>query len=281
MLIQRVGRKGGIRVAYLDRREAETLLVSKNSGNQLLSVAGFAENCRVPREDWLPLPADEFEALLSPCAALHSEAVTILKIEFGLLDEFHETVLPAIVGSSDPNLTRRLIGGFSERVLEDLNRRYQLCQSQERGVELNFSPAGSSSTAFNFETRRFMGLHIDNHERLPLMARGQAFQLLNINLGRTSRYFCFVDHTVPALVDMLKINEEEFEVKYRHHTSRVKDLFLDQYADYPILRVEIAPGTAYIATTQNLIHDGATNKEGYDDISLLISGRFMMDDMET
>jgi hypothetical protein len=253
----------------------------RNGGCQRLSGGDFAENCYVPCDNWSTLSNDELTSLLSPLGALCSNAVTVLNIVPSLLDEFRERVLLALLRSTESGLNRRIIGDFTERLLKDLHRRYHIRRIRELGVDLNFSPACSPSTAFNFETQRFMGMHIDNHERLPLAARGEAFQLLNINLGRADRYFCFVDREVAALAELLGIAEEVFEAEYRHYTSKMKDLFMSRHADYPIIRIRIPPGCAYVATTQNLIHDGATNTEGESDITLLVSGRFEFDNMET
>ena len=39
--------------------------------------------------------------------------------------------------------------------------------------------------------------------------------------------------------------------------AKVSRLFLTKYPNYPVFRIKIEPGEAYIAPTENIIHDGA------------------------
>jgi hypothetical protein len=56
----------------------------------------------------------------------------------------------------------------------------------------------------------------------------------------------------------------------RHLTAA----FFRSYPDYPVVRVTLPPGHAYVAVTQYVIHDGATNTLGQPDVAFLLGGRF-------
>ena len=50
--------------------------------------------------------------------------------------------------------------------------------------------------------------------------------------------------------------------------------FMRCFPDYPVIRLRIAPNEAYIAPTENIIHDGSTLGKMYFDICLTIRGKF-------
>ncbi len=49
---------------------------------------------------------------------------------------------------------------------------------------------------------------------------------------------------------------------------------MKRYPDYPVIKVRVAPGEAYIAPTENMIHDGSTVGKQYPDIHLTLFGYF-------
>jgi hypothetical protein len=49
--------------------------------------------------------------------------------------------------------------------------------------------------------------------------------------------------------------------------------FLTLFCDYPVLRLRIQPGEAYIAPTENVVHDGSSMEMSVADISLSLRGR--------
>jgi hypothetical protein len=131
---------------------------------------------------------------------------------------------------------------------------------------------GQRSTAYDTANREFRGLHIDDHEKLPLDRRDDGFLLFNINLGVSERYFQFVNRTVRGLLDVLHAGRQnapgtDMTVK------DLKTLFFTRYPHYPVLRVRLRPLQAYLCQTQNIIHDGATNHSGHPDVSYLVAFR--------
>lgn len=129
---------------------------------------------------------------------------------------------------------------------------------------------GQPSTAFNFDTGAFMGLHIDNHQDLPLDERDRARTLCAVNLGFTERYLHFVNLSVSALLEMLA----EHGVAAPSRAEQLKDLFLNRFPDYPVIRLVLLPGHAYLCNTQNTIHDGATPEGDLPDVSFLTMNEF-------
>lgn len=101
------------------------------------------------------------------------------------------------------------------------------------------------------------GLHVDDGDGTPLLARKRAKNRLMVNLGEEPRYFLFVN--LPLQI----VYEGVFGSTVNTHESnpgmsRLGLLFMQKFSGYPIVRLQIKPGEAYIAPTANLIHDGST-----------------------
>ena len=48
--------------------------------------------------------------------------------------------------------------------------------------------------------------------------------------------------------------------------------FMQRYPDYPVIKVRVAPGEAYIAPTENMIHDASTVAKRVPDLHLTFLG---------
>lgn len=101
------------------------------------------------------------------------------------------------------------------------------------------------------------GLHVDNGEGASLIDRKTANNRLMVNLGEESRYFLFINLPLQTIYEIAfnsKVNQHESSLG----TSRIGLLFMERFPNYPVVRLEVKPGEAYIAPTANIIHDGST-----------------------
>ncbi|WP_145832119.1 hypothetical protein [Bradyrhizobium huanghuaihaiense] len=48
--------------------------------------------------------------------------------------------------------------------------------------------------------------------------------------------------------------------------------FMERYANVPVIRCRLSPGEAYIAPTENLIHDASSEGEKTADVNFTIRG---------
>jgi hypothetical protein len=87
---------------------------------------------------------------------------------------------------------------------------------------------------------------------------------ISINIGREDRYFLFINLSIQDLIELLEPDP-----------SRTADelvlQFFASYPDYPVVRIRLRPGEAYIAPTENIIHDGMGSKTS-PDMHLTICG---------
>ncbi len=224
----------------------------------------------VPRDGFRPLDAGELSALLATGPASVRTDLIVFDIGSGVLEESHARLLPlASETEADSVSVRDAVQGFRTLLI---NRVAEVCglraPAAGRGDVVVHGP-GQLSTAFNYDAGVFMGLHIDNHQRLPLDERDRANTLCAANVGFGERYLHFVNLPASGLLAMLA----ERGISAPNTAEALKDAFLARFPDYPVIRLTLLPGHAYLCNTQNTIHDGATPEGDLPDVSFLTMNR--------
>ena len=123
---------------------------------------------------------------------------------------------------------------------------------------------GMTTQTMRGSTGSRMGLHLDNWDQLPAEARPTSRNRASLNLGPEPRWFLFVDHDVVA----------------RYRPDQVPDTDTARrtlpLAAHPpaVVRLRVPVGWAYVAPTENLLHDASSlgQRSGTSHVSAL--GRF-------
>ena len=63
-------------------------------------------------------------------------------------------------------------------------------------------------------------------------------------------------------------------VSYTHLDVYKRQTFMSRFPGYPIMKVRVAPGEAYIAPTDNMIHDASTVGSKTPSVTLTLRGWF-------
>jgi hypothetical protein len=126
---------------------------------------------------------------------------------------------------------------------------------------------------FGADKRNFAGLHVDSWDGLPFRSRNRSRNRLCINFGREPRYSLFINLPLMQMFCHLGLRDpediyEDFRGLYLGHR------FMCACPEYPVIRLQINPGEAYILPTDNLIHDASTENKQFPDITLTFLGRF-------
>jgi len=120
--------------------------------------------------------------------------------------------------------------------------------------------------------QRLLGLHADSHERRAISERAASQRLLSLNLSSSPRSLLFVNlqlSQIEALVDRTRVTPAEL-----HNATDLGRAFLRQNRDYPVFRLILLPGEAYLAPVQNMVHDGSTLDMARRDLTLRAFGEF-------
>lgn len=117
--------------------------------------------------------------------------------------------------------------------------------------EIRRGPANEMTTTVD-ETGAYIGLHLDNWDGLPLEDRHEARNRVCINIGPAERYLLVVPTTITECIRngilLPEVNHGE-----------AKDAFFSVLKHPSLVRVRVSPGQAYIAPTENIIHDASTD----------------------
>jgi hypothetical protein len=124
-------------------------------------------------------------------------------------------------------------------------------------IGIGHRPANLKTVTVNHRTGKFIGLHVDSWENGDLGQRDKAANRICVNIGDTDRYFLFLPF---SLTEIASILPPEVDGGFRSllPCNQFERLFMERYPDVPVIRCRLASGEAYIAPTENLIHDGSS-----------------------
>jgi len=112
-----------------------------------------------------------------------------------------------------------------------------------------------------------VGLHIDSWDSVQLCNRLSSSNRLVMNLGPTSRNLLFIDRSVDSLVRENSIYKNEYEGKeFSTH-------YFNEHPKSIVYSLQINPGEAYIAPTENLIHDATVPGNNQINSTFMLRGK--------
>lgn len=119
----------------------------------------------------------------------------------------------------------------------------------------------------------FAGLHLDSWDYLPFRRRHRARNRICINLGSEVRYFLLINLTLKQIFTELNLVDPD-DIYQDYRGVRLPNKFMQAFPDYPVVRLAIYPGEAYIAPTENFIHDATSIGKTVPDWNITFLGNF-------
>ena len=123
------------------------------------------------------------------------------------------------------------------------------------------APNQMTVTAGNRDCK--VGLHIDN-------PHGSSLHRILINLGSQPRYFLFINLSINQLYRLVSETDSNL-VNETWGSSRIGRAFMQLFPNYPVVKLRVNPGEAYIAPTEHITHDGCT--EGTNSLDVFFTMR--------
>lgn len=212
----------------------------------------------VPTGDWQSIslsPLDAADAKVSVFPANSSAIITVANY---------------ISNCSDQNeVEQRLYSAFG--IMNSLFESVSLAiKSPEEARVLGVSAGASGLLTATIDPRisRRIGLHVDDWDRKNDEKRGNARLRLCINLGTETRFLLIVPIALhvaahwKASLGLMNVKGSDFGRELIH---RLKP---------PVIRIPIPPLYAYLAATENLIHDASTASMSSVDLAWTVLGHF-------
>ncbi|WP_293133573.1 hypothetical protein [Microcoleus sp. bin38.metabat.b11b12b14.051] len=262
---------------FLAKEESEIPRVWLSSGTQLAvdNVPDRLQYCQgafMPRAPWRePTPA-ESALLWTDEPPPHYAGVGIVRLP--------ADVLALLADAAIASLTTPLqVAEFKSQekcaqILDRLIDYFQpFCLSDAPPVISGMGgrqPGLSTATIDNKRGCR-NGLHTDSWDNLSLDRKHEATNRICVNLGRDSRYFLFVNLTEMDIFEMLGYSDSPIGKLW---TRQLTSEFMQRYPEYPVVKLRIAPGEAYIAPTENMIHDASTADMKHLDVKVMMRGYY-------
>lgn len=122
----------------------------------------------------------------------------------------------------------------------------------------------------NFKANKYLGLHMDSWEGILLRNLGNAPNRICINFGKEDRFLLFINLTIGQAHSMIS-STPPIDLDSLGQDQVTIDFF-KQYPKYPVFRIRLKPYEAYIAPTENMIHDGNTQGVFSTDVHYTVRG---------
>lgn len=229
----------------------------------------YRREALVPQGPWRAPNAMEQRLLLydSPPGS-PDLCVAILPIDVTQITKFNRFDLQNVttIGQVEEIRKHPQLATVFIELAEYLADKFSMVSDQFTCLGLSAYPGGLRTVSYDHDIKRRVGLHLDTWDNVDLDARASSRNILLINLGRSDRYFLFVNvgmNTMQALLTDLPPDADG-----------LADEFMRRFPEYPVIKIRVAPGEAYIAPVQNIIHDGSTEGSQQLDIHVAYLGRF-------
>lgn len=246
-----------------------------SSGTVEASLTSEGDRCKpgaiVPRQPWRRPAANELAMLgqRHPAAGPFG-FVSLVKLP----PKFAERLM-AVGSKVHSGITRPEMQALSQTVPDELPeqllRLYGDPGAQSKVLGLGSNPSGRSTITVDPNDELRIGLHLDSWSNLPIVDRSEAINRLCVNIGPEPRAILFINLPMAAVVAMLR---RYGEIDLNQNPSDLGRAFMRRFPTYPVTRLVVHPGEAYIAPTENLIHDGDNTGQSKVDATFTIIGRF-------
>jgi len=231
----------------------------------------YIKGACVPKEPWEePSPSLLERIVTEPSDSNRSSSVRIMKIPDHIIQPLYN------LGIQDVNTQEEVSEKCStEEYWDSLLKikkfasKISLDSDKLEVLGVSVKEPGLPTVTVNRKIERRIGLHLDSWDRLPLSKRDEARNRLSINIGEDDRYLLFLPLTVSSIIDYF--DEQELS---EHNPTQLMRRYMYMNEDNPIVKVRVGPGEAYIAPTENMIHDATTVGQSAYDFNISFLGLF-------
>ena len=246
-----------------------------SNGTRLITDAEYHPKAIVPGEPWRAISDDEITKVVSDeCTNLkYQDSISLIEIPEQIISLLKDLNL-ADVDSYD-TLNKLKISN-AEKYFEamfSLDEYFEKFLVKDDGFDKLGVHIGKPNLASaTVSGSKYVGLHIDYWDELSILETEKATNRVSINLGQQDRFLLFINLSLKQLYDKIGVDKKK-EFRDYDTTSLTTDFF-NSNPDYPVLKLRVRPFEAYIAPTENIIHDGSTQGNTLTDITLTTRGHF-------
>jgi len=222
----------------------------------------YEDGARVPGEPWRPLTEAELDLLITHVPP-QDYGLTVALVR-----------LPGATAAERENVRLGDVDSIERHIFAPL---LDICDIGEPitliGAHSNSS--GCLTTTIEPTTGAGIGLHIDSWERSPATNRTEALNRISVNIGEAERFFLFLPVSLAEIERLPKADLDADMISAEDVTGLAR-LFMKRFPWLPVVRCRLSPYEAYIAPTENLVHDGSSLGQTATDDHYTILGRITL-----
>jgi hypothetical protein len=237
----------------------------------------FESDAYRPGQPWR-VPGTSEAAMLFTADAQRNPSRTIglTRLPESIADIFIRIGLPRITSDDDLKTVRK---NHAHDYIAAMERMYEYMREFQSVEPDTFSKIGivinepdKRSVTINPKNACLTGLHLDSWDKLGIDKLDTATNRICLNLGTQDRFFLFTNLSAKILCNFV---EQKLSINpYTVSKDELCRLFFSHWPGYPVIKLRIKPFEAYIAPTENLIHDGCTEGGRLKDICCTARGYF-------
>ena len=237
-----------------DRVQAST--GTRRATDREIAEMRYQSNAHLPLEPWHPLTLDEQAALIAERLPQDmARTVSIVKLP--------GTFKPSVWQSFEP------VEGAEvpDEIVASLE---SVCTLDDplNWIGPSRNQPGLKTVTVGNKGKRYVGLHLDSWDNLDLSRRHESTNRICINIGASHRYFMFLPFSLTEMEEILSAHYQDVSI---HHLA-LGEHFMERFPTVPAIRCRLGPGEAYIAPTENLIHDGSSEGQQQSDEQFTVLG---------
>lgn len=222
----------------------------------------------VPQTPWRNLSVDEQHLFCNSLAQDAYEMISIVKLDTSLIKSLSKLKFPSSITNNNLKIFHKSRAWQTcRKKLIEFALHYSNSNNEQIEGGIYFGEGNLENSTINQSNNEIVGLHLDGWETAKhLKDRCSSKNRICFNLGSYPRYLCFLNLGLNQIYDLWTCGNASmpFEaIEWNDYSFIYK--FLKQNPNYPITRLRINTGEAYIAPTESILHDGSSSgNPGFD-----------------
>ncbi|SMC83740.1 hypothetical protein [Chryseobacterium sp. YR221] len=256
----------------IDNIGQQILINTGTESAEHITSVEYSGNAFIPKKSWRPLTPKEHSIIMTndhfnPL----SKSVSVGRIPQKVINLIKKLQLSECTSLFDiePKFqeNEELVMKINKELDEFLKNKSSVQQYKFHRIAK--AQPNRETTTFHFinkEYIRYTGLHIDESRKFTPHTAYKSDNRISINISSESRYLYYINLSLRQIYKLYH--------RRKITTENIVENFLNDFPDYPVIRLEIKPYQYYIAPTDNFIHDGSTLGNKEFDITIVYTGKF-------
>lgn len=241
------------------------------ASNLLIPTQRYSPTAYIPKSDWRVPTTEEYKLLrVTKSPSESGNWVSIIHIPDDVLAPFKQLRDSTKTEKNQTLFNLKKTSNCQKGIAQVLEYIAPLSEAADKhfeGIGISINLPGLITSTVDYERNCYIGLHLDSWYESSLKERHLSQNRICINLGHEDRFLLLVNLSLQTMFDILETDKS-------NDPKTLIFNFMQYFPNYPVIRLKIAPNEAYIAPTENIIHDGSTLGQMYFDTCLTIRGKF-------